>query len=1012
MKQLTAALLEAREGTGEVRSILLAAAFKPRLPGLTKMVSKLSKEGAWRKALELFETVEELGVTPDTALTNSAISACDKGGRWQKAIEIFEHMERMGLKRDAITYSATISALSKGKQWHAALQVFDHMQASRIQADVVTCCSLINALERGGQWQLAERLFLQMCTVQQDEGFTLFGPGMFPSSNNNSSDGLLRTQTSPVSVLNGPEGVCVTPEGKGTPPSLPRVEETGHEEVLASLGILLSSPSSPQSIRKNQHGVSIDLSSSFERTMSLGEKSSSPGQNNGVLFDKPPPKNVTTVITPGGVGRRETLGPARSMSQQNETAKHLRRAMSCFPDLQQVHSTPQTSGGLATMFNFSHAARVTPNRVCCNALLAAYARAKPAQWQRALHLLEAMWGGGPSLCPDAVSYNTVIKACAAAFQINRALEAYREMRLRGVMPNVTTYNTLISAVSDYGTAEMLSEVGDWLNTSPPDIRAACSNPFVAALVKVGRWDDALVQFKSLQQPGSPVRPTAAIFNTIMSGHMKAGEWSAVVDVFQSMLRAGISPSILTFNTLLAAHANMGNWEEAIHALNAVVASQHDGVNPNIGTFNACLAALVTGVPRTDPSKHALLASKALQIYHSMQSMSGTSPDSMTYKTLIRILALTLHHQQVLAVHEVMASQGHVADAATAIVVLDSAMQLGQVDKAIFLAQSLVSQGAQLDPKLLSSLLSTCTNLHAWEAAYRLCEAARTSGNVSAAAMYNFVISAALQVNDFAAVLSGLTTMQNAGVEVSPAVAASVLAIGSDAVGTSPSSSSSLQSAYEGNGAPLSQPSPPCRSQSVGPVTLAEATALLEHMRNQGDTKGALDALNNMKMAGLQPNAAAYSAIIELMVHAGQPHLAVQLCAEAHASGALKTFSLPDMSQGASADGTTLGNIIDVRNCGAEVGVCSLLTWLTEAKELLNSQLQLRFHNHSIKIFCDAGRQAEEILATLTVHSGSSFSGFKGLCPAVLPASALTMNEDGSFEIATRDLYHVLSIPVA
>ena len=32
-----------------------------RLPGLTKMVSKLSKEGAWRKALEVFEAVEEMG---------------------------------------------------------------------------------------------------------------------------------------------------------------------------------------------------------------------------------------------------------------------------------------------------------------------------------------------------------------------------------------------------------------------------------------------------------------------------------------------------------------------------------------------------------------------------------------------------------------------------------------------------------------------------------------------------------------------------------------------------------------------------------------------------------------------------------------------------------------------------------------------------------------------------------------------------------------------------------------
>lgn len=33
MRQLTNALVEAREGTGEVRAILLRAAFKPRLPG-------------------------------------------------------------------------------------------------------------------------------------------------------------------------------------------------------------------------------------------------------------------------------------------------------------------------------------------------------------------------------------------------------------------------------------------------------------------------------------------------------------------------------------------------------------------------------------------------------------------------------------------------------------------------------------------------------------------------------------------------------------------------------------------------------------------------------------------------------------------------------------------------------------------------------------------------------------------------------------------------------------------
>ena len=47
--------------------------------GLTKMVSRLGKEGSWRKALEIYQSLPQTGVCPDTAITNAAISACDKG---------------------------------------------------------------------------------------------------------------------------------------------------------------------------------------------------------------------------------------------------------------------------------------------------------------------------------------------------------------------------------------------------------------------------------------------------------------------------------------------------------------------------------------------------------------------------------------------------------------------------------------------------------------------------------------------------------------------------------------------------------------------------------------------------------------------------------------------------------------------------------------------------------------------------------------------------------------------
>lgn len=46
----------------------------------------------------------------------------------------------------------------------------------------------------------------------------------------------------------------------------------------------------------------------------------------------------------------------------------------------------------------------------------------PSSLPKALHLLSAMWDGGPTLAPDSVSYNTALKACANAFQVT-ALQA-------------------------------------------------------------------------------------------------------------------------------------------------------------------------------------------------------------------------------------------------------------------------------------------------------------------------------------------------------------------------------------------------------------------------------------------------------------------------------------------------------------------------------------------------------------------------------------------------------------
>lgn len=488
----------------------------------------------------------------------------------------------------------------------------------------------------------------------------------------------------------------------------------------------------------------------------------------------PPPSRLQR----GSLGR----DPYATGPVQAAAAAHLRRAMSCFPDVDGAQGSnagpSRHDGGMATltsMFNFSHAARVAPNRVCCNALLAAYARAKPAQWQKALHLLQAMWTGGPTLLPDVVSYNTVLKACANAFQLSKGIEVYQEMRRNGVYPNATTYNCIIAAASDVENAPVMKKVGGWLDCSPLEVQAACMNGYVAGLVKVGLWEEALERFGAMMGPRSPSHPTAATFNTIMAGHMNAGDYPAVRRAFEGMRAAGVSPNIVAFNTLLAALAAMGAWADALDVLRAACAATVEGVHVNTATFNTVLAALAKGAATAPEAQYSFIAGQAVQVYQQMQGMrGGAAPDIATYSEMINILDATGHSQQVMAVHNIMVAEGLSPDPSIASKVLSAAIAMGQTAKAVQIAHSLQLQSVSIDPPQLSALLAACVSAGAWELATQLCSTALVpQGQAASAAMFNYVLRSALDVGQFRTAMGILGVMQNAGLEVEANTAAKV-----------------------------------------------------------------------------------------------------------------------------------------------------------------------------------------------------------------------------------------------
>jgi pentatricopeptide repeat protein len=337
-------------------------------------------------------------------------------------------------------------------------------------------------------------------------------------------------------------------------------------------------------------------------------------------------------------------GAAAPPAAQAAAAAQLRRAISCFPSVDADASdadagsasagAASSAAGLTAMFNFSHAARVAPNRVCCNALLAAYARARPPLWQKALTLLGAMWAGGAALAPDVVSVNTACKCCCAAFQLGKAFDLVTDMAARGLAPNATTLNCLISAAADAGHAGALGRAGEWLDAAPAEVQAACGNALLACLVRAGAYTPARARFAAMLAPGAPAPPNAGSFAAMLSAHARAGDHAAVRSAFAAMLARGVPPTLSAYNALLATLAAQGAWAEAVDALGAALAAGEStaGPAPGAATYNAALAALARGAATAPPDQHALIAARALQVFQLMRAAGGpAAPDGFTFQ---------------------------------------------------------------------------------------------------------------------------------------------------------------------------------------------------------------------------------------------------------------------------------------------------------------------------------------------------------------------------------------------
>jgi len=256
--------------------------------------------------------------------------------------------------------------------------------------------------------------------------------------------------------------------------------------------------------------------------------------------------------------------------------------------------------------------------------------AKAMDPNRAEQLLLDMEKAG--LCPDAISYNSVIHAWAKHGDIGRSEQWLLRMKRRGVEANNITFNILIDACAKADDADAAET---WLK----------------------RMKDAGVQANVVS------------YATLIHARAKRGDVIGAEAWLRSMIDMGVEPNVVSYNSLIYACVCIGDAESAERWVEEMT---ERGVVSQVSTYNTLM----------DACKKCGDVARAEKWMNKMFAMQGIEPNVVSYCMMITACAQSGDLARAEHWHDRMVEYGVQPNAHIFSAVVSACSKLGDVDKAV------------------------------------------------------------------------------------------------------------------------------------------------------------------------------------------------------------------------------------------------------------------------------------------------------------------------------------------
>jgi len=220
---------------------------------------------------------------------------------------------------------------------------------------------------------------------------------------------------------------------------------------------------------------------------------------------------------------------------------------------------------------------------------------------------------------SSATFSAFVKSCVQRKQTHRAVEFYDAVQDIPHIFNRSMYNILIDGLVRQGDMALasrlfrdmsLKDVAPDLITFSTMIKGHCAR---------GDLEQALMLFSIMRKQG--IMPDAILFNSILDGCAHKQMRSLTEQVLEDMESTGIAPSNFTLSILVKLYGRCGDLAAAFQAVETFPKKHSFDVNAQV--FTCLMSTCIT---------HGQLA-KALEVYGRM-TMAGCTSDAKTYQTLL------------------------------------------------------------------------------------------------------------------------------------------------------------------------------------------------------------------------------------------------------------------------------------------------------------------------------------------------------------------------------------------